>query len=139
MFNLHNKFSLFSPYLTYFFRKEVIQYNEEKIQTIISPANPLLTVHATHSTCERLSSAELQRVIPDDDNKCGGLPATVQFCIGARVMLLRNIQCSKGLVNGQVGTVTGFTFVENGPHRVLEKVSVKFKLTNTQKLTYTEI
>ena len=40
-----------------------------------------------------------------DCNITAGLEAVLQVAVGARVMLRRNIDTSKGLVNGALGTV----------------------------------
>ena len=43
--------------------------------------------------------------IPDDDQKCAGIPKTLELAVNARVMLVRNIETQRGLVNGAQGTV----------------------------------
>lgn len=43
--------------------------------------------------------------IPVDDRNAGGLPCLLQISIGTRVMLIKNIYISKGLVNGALGYV----------------------------------
>ncbi|XP_010275116.1 PREDICTED: ATP-dependent DNA helicase PIF1-like [Nelumbo nucifera] len=40
--------------------------------------------------------------------KLGIAPDEVELCVGARVMLTKNIALSDGLVNGATGTITGF-------------------------------
>ena len=40
-----------------------------------------------------------------DCNLTAGLEAVLEIAVGARVMLRHNIDTSKGLVNGAVGTV----------------------------------
>ena len=47
----------------------------------------------------------------------------LELGINSRVMLRRNTDDSKGLVNGAVGTVTGFKFC---PNREIAKITVKF-------------
>jgi len=49
--------------------------------------------------------------IPSSDIKSGGLPSVLQLKQGCRIMLIRNIDVQHGLVNGAIGSVTGF--VEN--------------------------
>lgn len=43
--------------------------------------------------------------IPVDDRNAGGLPCQLQISTGTRVMLIKNIYTSKGLVNGALGYV----------------------------------
>ena len=43
--------------------------------------------------------------IPDDDQKCAGIPRTLTLAVNARVMLIRNLDTQKGFVNGAQGTV----------------------------------
>ena len=43
--------------------------------------------------------------IPDDDQKCAGIPRTLTLAVNVRVMLIRNLDTQNGLVNGAQGTV----------------------------------
>ena len=43
-------------------------------------------------------------------NDAGNLPRELKICTGTRVMRIRNIMTSKGLVNGAMGTVTYKTY-----------------------------
>ncbi|KAK9153661.1 hypothetical protein Sjap_001141 [Stephania japonica] len=52
--------------------------------------------------------------------KHGIVPDELQICLGARVMLIKNIDVKVGLVNGAVGTVIGFVESEC---RILEAIS----------------
>lgn len=42
------------------------------------------------------------------EEKCGGIIKEIKLAIGCRVMLRRNTDVAIGLVNGSIGTVTGF-------------------------------
>ena len=42
------------------------------------------------------------------------IPFTLKLCIGCKIMLLKNIDQTKGLVNGRRGVVTGFHCDDNG-------------------------
>jgi len=44
--------------------------------------------------------------LPQHEQDCGGLPHTIELAIGMRVMLIKNIDPSVGLVNGAIGTIT---------------------------------
>jgi len=50
------------------------------------------------------------------------VPFCLSFCIGSRVMLLKNINISDGLVNGRRGTVTDILFEDD----VISAIVVKF-------------
>ena len=43
----------------------------------------------------------------EDCSKTGGIPSVITVKIGAKIMITRNIDVTKGLVNGTIGTVTG--------------------------------
>ena len=44
--------------------------------------------------------------LPQNEQDCGGLPHTIELAIGMRVMIIKNIDLSAGLVNGAIGTIT---------------------------------
>jgi len=46
--------------------------------------------------------------LEQDTTRTAGLVKCLRLCVGAKVMLKRNISVEAGLVNGAVGTVTGF-------------------------------
>jgi len=46
--------------------------------------------------------------IPGSDIKAGGLPSILSLKEGCRVMLIRNVDVPHGLVNGAIGSITGF-------------------------------
>ena len=50
-------------------------------------------------------AAEELKKLNSDCNMTAGLEAVLQIAVGARVMLRRNVDTSKGLVNGALGTV----------------------------------
>ena len=47
-------------------------------------------------------------LIPDDDRECAGLASSLSLAVDAIVMLRRNINTNKGLVNGARGIITSF-------------------------------
>ena len=51
--------------------------------------------------------------VPDDERFTGGLATTVQVAIGARVMLIRNVDVSDGLANGTQGEVVDIKYTSN--------------------------
>ena len=67
-----------------------------------SGASVVLSV-ATHPFGGRAA----EKALPED--ACG-LEPVLALCVGARVMLLQNLWVERGLVNGTIGTVRGFSF-----------------------------
>ena len=55
----------------------------------------------------------ITNLIPADDRECAGLPNQLHLCVGAVVMLRRNIYTADGLVNGVRGSIVGFEW-KNG-------------------------
>jgi hypothetical protein len=54
-----------------------------------------------------------QKKLPQhDENNHGGMRLNLEMCLGARVMLRRNIDVTDGLVNGALGTVAGFAWCD---------------------------
>ncbi|KAJ8300316.1 hypothetical protein KUTeg_021835, partial [Tegillarca granosa] len=49
-------------------------------------------------------------MIPNDDRNAGGLLNRLEISVGTRVMLIRNIHASHGLVNGVMGFVASVDF-----------------------------
>ena len=47
-----------------------------------------------------------KQLIPEEDQDCGGLLKQLEITVGMRVMLLRNLDVSLGLVNRAMGTIT---------------------------------
>ena len=67
----------------------------------------------------------------DDVTRTAGLEKYLQLCIGCKVMLKRNKNVDAGLVNGSVGTVTGFNTTKTDKTTV-QSIAVKFEnLDNT--------
>ena len=69
---------------------------------------------------------DIERLQHLDHTRTGGLPQTLTLAVGCRVMLRRNVDVLKGLVNGSMGEVTQ---LDLGKGRV-EKVHVLLDATN---------
>jgi len=75
-------------------------------------------IDETSSTRKWMKDAAAQlNKFNKDCNLTAGLEAELVIAVGARIMLCRNIDTKKGLVNGSIGTVTAITS---------EHVTVKF-------------
>ena len=88
--------------------KQCREHNDRQINTYSSASNPAFTIVANDNPT--------QADIPEDDSSCGGLPKNIKACLGTRVMLLRNIETTTGLVNGAQGKILKFHW-PNGKHR----------------------
>jgi len=80
---------------------------KENLELMRSLQQPIVLIHARHSKpgASKLSPEEF-----------GGLEAKLKICLGARVMLTRNLWTGKGLCNGSMGYVVDIVYRENeGP------------------------
>ena len=60
----------------------------------------------------------------------GGLHSTLEVCIGAKVMVVYNIDSGGGLVNGVIGTVKGHAINNQGK---ISQIMVKFDNNTVRK------
>ena len=65
--------------------------------------------------------------VDEDITRTAGLDKCLRVCIGAKVMLKRNIDVEAGMVNGAVGVVTGFQQSDTDNENKIFSVSVKFE------------
>ena len=72
------------------------KHNEQHISKTTNP-EAIHTIPAIHDAPDS--------DIPDDDQKCAGIPRTLILAVNVRVMLIRNLDTQNGLVNGAQGTV----------------------------------
>lgn len=63
----------------------------------------------------------LDDIVSNDINKTGGLPRKLTIFIGAKVMLRRNYNVKKGLVNGSIGTISEIIWPFNRRDQIHDK------------------
>ena len=98
-----------SPLSLFPTRKACLQFNSNmlsRLQTETHEIPSIDEVNETMSTFKwsKKATEELKK-LNTDCNMTAGLEAVLQVAVGARVMLRRNIDTRKGLVNGALGTV----------------------------------
>lgn len=96
----------------YVTRAKVNDYNVQKLNNLQGEKTVL-------SAVDRKPSSLKNFCLADDEKYTGGLPKDITIAIGARVMLLRNVDVSDGLVNGSQGTVVDIIFTRNTPIAVM--------------------
>ena len=87
------------------------QVNEEILQELQSDVVELPAVDTLDTVVDRNLLRKVQAAynkVDKDITRTAGLDKCLRLCVGAKVMLKRNISVEAGLVNGAVGTVTGF-------------------------------
>lgn len=82
---------------------EVNQYNLKMVKQI---GKDLKEAIAKDFERERTSGKMVLRETPFVRHKSDGIPSSILLCENAKVMIIRNIDVSDGLVNGVIGTVT---------------------------------
>lgn len=94
--------------------RDVVRHNEARLQQAELSGARVYDIAATHTLLNEHGIAQQGPVpavlIPTNADECGGLQAKLRLCVGARVILRRNVLTEDGLVNGAQGAVTGFKF-----------------------------
>ncbi len=67
-----------------------------------------IDAYDTHADGEKAGKKVNKNELYATDELCGGVNSSIELAVGARVMLRRNLSTQRGLVNGSMGTVTGF-------------------------------
>ena len=73
--------------------------------------------------------------LPDNSSLSGGLCKTLQLCVGAKVMVIKNVDVSDGQVNGTQGIIRDFWKPETAEKKVITAVKVKLDDNNSKAQT----
>ena len=132
----------FSPICLFSTKKACKDFNQQMLSTLDSDLHKIVSVDEIDATLStRNWSTKEQKLLEklnEDSNSTGGLEAEITLAIGARVMLRRNIDTKKGLVNGALGTVKAISnskFKIKFDHLIdlcdIEKIKCRFMLQKT--------
>ena len=104
-------------------RSAVAEHNQHCQQNIQSRLFRLDAEHYFSSSDPQAGLTCPVEFIPDDDRDAGNIPCLLELSIGSRVMLLRNLDVPRGLVNGAMGYVHAIDINSSGR---VEHVQVLF-------------
>ncbi|KAK3911391.1 ATP-dependent DNA helicase [Frankliniella fusca] len=99
------------------------EYNVEKLKSL---KNPIAIIHAQNNNKTAFQSS---------DDLADGLTNVLSLCIGAKIMLRRNVNVSRGLVNGCIGVLKHILYMKGcRPPSVPVCVLVHFENVDTTDL-----
>ena len=104
-------------------RSSVYTHNALCQQEICSEKIVIQAEHFFSSSDAQAGLPYPSEFIPDDDRIAGNIPCSLELSVGSRVMLLRNIEVTSGLVNGALGFVNTIQRDTNG---IAQEIIVSF-------------
>lgn len=124
-----------AKYVLHIFRtnKEVNEHNEHMIKQVCFQVN---ISRATDFYKNAVNGEITQSDEPYSTFASEDLLDILELGIGARAMLVRNINTEDGLVNGAFGTITG---LEKSSDNVIKAVYVRFDYPQSGKKTYLQV
>ena len=98
-----------SPLCLFPTRKACLDFNLNMLSRLETQTHKIPCIDEVNETIGTFKwskkAAEELKKLNSDCNMTAGLEAVLQIAVGARVMLRRNVDTSKGLVNGALGTI----------------------------------
>ena len=93
-------------------KQQVADYNNLRIEEMKKEGIQMFEISAvdTYASGRRTGMPAPASCSSIKTNRCGGFERALTLSVGTKVMLLRNLNVSHGLVNGSIGVVRGFTW-----------------------------
>lgn len=108
-------------------RRQVENHNNRLLAKMVENVLSIPALHYFSQADQNALNSVEAHLIPKDDRDAGGLCNILQIAVNARVMLIRNIQTGRGLVNSAMGTVTNIDYeMSNNEQSVPSKIYVLF-------------
>lgn len=104
-------------------RSDVAAFNSAKLAKSSSPTVHIPSVHYFGHYDVDAGSEVPSNFFDTCGDDVGGLSSHLTLCLGARVMLIRNIHIEQGLVNGAMGYIHSFEISDSG---VVQTVNILF-------------
>lgn len=130
--------------------EDVNKLNEDELWKLVTEQNPVRQIDALDEIIEKPKGrfpikAEFLKECKERLNKDCIAPEFLQLCVGAQVMLIKNLNVQAGFCNGSRAVVTGFAaqgqpvlkFL-NGHEMVMQTVTWYMRVSETAKIRRTQ-